>query len=111
MRGVLLAGYLLVLLAVPQPATAACSQALYRTVTSQTNAVQRGSHKCLRVLNSKRLDATQMCRICGPTFRQLIVLERTIRQNKSCFNLTKKLQREMTTLRSNLAFLKRGCGL
>ena len=111
MRGILLAGFLLALLAVPHPATAACSQALYRTVINQTNAIERGSHRCMRVLNSKRLDATQMCRICGPTFRQLIVLERTIRQNRSCFHLPKKLQREMTALRSNLMFLKRGCGL
>ena len=111
MRGILLAGFLLALLAVPQPATAACSQAFFRTVINQTNAMERGSHKCIRVLNSKRLDATQMCRICGPTFRQIIAFERTIRRNRSCFNLTKKLQREMTTLRSNLMFLKRGCGL
>jgi len=113
MRGILLAGFLLALLAVPQPATAACSQKLYRAFINQFDAMERGSRKCMRAIKSSSIDSMQMCRICAPTFRQMIALERMIRLNKSCFysSRDKKSARKMNSLHGDVMFLKRGCGL
>ena len=113
MRGVLLVGLLLALFAVPQPATAACSQALYRNFINQVDAMERGARKCDRAVNSKTMDVMQMCRICTPTIQRMIAIERMVRRNKSCFypSSSKKSLREFRSFQSTVLFLKRGCGL
>ncbi|MBL8895805.1 MAG: hypothetical protein JNJ53_14480 [Rhizobiales bacterium] len=113
MRGILLAGILLALLAIPQPATAACSQAIYRNFINQVDAMERGSRKCDRAVNSKTMDVMQMCRICAPTIRRMIAIERMLRRNKSCFysSSSKKSLREFNSFQGTVMFLKRGCGL
>ena len=113
MRGVLLAGFLVASLAIPQPATAACSQALYRNFINQVDAMEHGSRKCDRAVNSKSMDVMQMCKICAPTIRRMIAIERMLRRNKSCFYppSSKKSLREFKSFQSTVMFLKRGCGL
>ncbi len=75
--------------------------------------MERGSRKCDRAVNSKTMDVMQMCRICAPTIRRMVAVERLLRRNKSCFypSLSKKSVRELKSFQSTVMFLKRGCGL
>jgi hypothetical protein len=90
-----------------------CSISYYNSVVNQANALQGPLRRCDRLLKRRNVNIATMCQVCGPTFRRVSRFERTLRVNRSCFASDRKAQRaisQLSSVRAELAFLRRGCG-
>jgi hypothetical protein len=90
-----------------------CSLNYYASVVNQANALQGPLRRCDRLLNRRNVSIATMCGVCGPTFRRVAQLERTLRNNRSCFAGDRNAQRairQLSAYRGQIAFLRRGCG-
>jgi hypothetical protein len=90
-----------------------CSLNYYASIVNQANALQGPLRRCDRLLNRRNVNIATMCNVCGPTFRRVAQLERTLRNNRSCFAGDRSAQRairQLSSYRGQIAFLRRGCG-
>jgi hypothetical protein len=90
-----------------------CSINYYLSIVNQANSLQGPLRRCDRLLKRRNVNIAKMCGVCGPTFRRVASLERTLRNNRSCFAGDARAQRairQLSSVRAELAFIRRGCG-
>jgi hypothetical protein len=90
-----------------------CSINYYASILTQANSLQGPLRRCDRQLKRRNINIISMCNVCGPTFRRVARQERELRNNRSCFAGDAKAQRairQLSSVRAELTFVRRGCG-
>jgi hypothetical protein len=92
--------------------SANCGYSFLRKLQQQAYNLQRISSECSRVTSGNSNNIAQMCRACRGTTLQILSLDRLMRNHRSCIQDAegRKLLYELSQARSQLNFVRRGCG-
>lgn len=91
---------------------ASCSESYYRSVLSILDKLDVAMRKCGKAQKKRNASIDQICSACKPSVLLLSQLDRKVSSRKSCFadKKSKRFVAALANLRSEVRFMRRGCG-